>query len=307
MALELVGISKRYGSTHALHHFDAEFSNGLYGILGPNGAGKTTLVNIIVGLIAPTSGSIRYNGEDIKRLKGAFLGKIGYLPQHLGFYRNYKAYEFLRYMAVVKGLPSRQIPSLIDDALETVNLRAEKNKRLGSFSGGMIRRLGIAQALLNNPAVLVLDEPTAGLDPMERIRFRNLISRLAEERVVLLATHIVPDVEHISTEVILLGKGEKLQQASPSQLMDGIKGLVWEVSVEGEDEIQDFVRRFDIGNIVRREGCYSLRIVSGTKPCEAAISLPPSLEDVYLHYFGSRELQAGNPLPMRPVVSHGDT
>jgi ABC-2 type transport system ATP-binding protein len=305
MTLELIDVSKRYGKNHALHQFSAKFETGLYGILGPNGAGKTTLLNTIVGLIAPTGGSILYNDVDTRKLKNNFLGALGYLPQHPGFYRNYNAYEFLRYMAVVKGLPKQLRAARIDETLEAVNLGDERNKRLGSFSGGMLRRLGIAQALLNDPDLLILDEPSAGLDPMERIRLRNLISRLAEKKTVLLATHIVPDVEHISTEVVLLSGGENVQQARPSQLIDSIRGYVWEVTAEREHEVQGFVQRFDASSVIKRDNDYCLRIVSKVKPCPSAVPLPPSLEDVYLYHFGLRGLGADRPLSTSQRMQHG--
>ncbi|MDR2714056.1 MAG: ABC transporter ATP-binding protein [Coriobacteriales bacterium] len=288
VTFELAGVSKRYGKTYALKQFDAKFKNGLYGILGPNGAGKTTLVTIMVGLVAPTEGSILFNGQDTKKIKNSFLKRVGYLPQHLGFYRNYKAYEFLRYMAVVKGVPKQLISSRIDDLLETVNLTAERNKHLGSFSGGMLRRVGVAQAMLNNPDMLILDEPTSGLDPIERIRFRNLLTQLSEDRIVFLATHIVPDIEHIATEVVLLGGGKKLLQGSPAQLISSSRGYVWEVLAESESEVKKLSQHFHIGSAVRQNECYTLRIVSAIKPCAAAVSVLPTLEDVYLYHFGSQ-------------------
>ena len=288
--LTLHEITKRYGEMYALKDFNAEFTEGLYGILGPNGAGKTTLSNIIVGLISQSSGSLAYNGIGLSKILPDYLEKIGYLPQQPGYYRNYTAEEFLHYIAVIKGISKREITSRIDEVLSTVNLQDVRKKKLRTYSGGMIRRLGIAQAIINNPEILILDEPTAGLDPIERIRFRNLITQLAENRIVLLATHIVTDVEAISKEVILLNKGVKVAQASALELMGKIEGCIWETQAAGESDINSLSQKYDIGNITKRDDHYLLRIVSEEKPTESSIPQSPTLEDVYLKYFGRESL-----------------
>ncbi len=286
MSLQINEVTKVYGKKKALERFSCTLSNGVYGLLGPNGAGKTTLINIIAGVLKPTSGEIFFNGENTNRMGTRFLDKIGYLPQHPRFYKNYRAYEFLEYMSVLKGIPPKARKQRIEQVLEMVNLSDEKNKKIGSYSGGMRQRLGIAQAMLNNPDILILDEPTAGLDPKERIRFRNLISRLSDNRTVILATHIVPDVEYISEEVILLGAGTKIAQAPAANLMDAIAGKVWDVVADTDKTVQRYMERYSISNVVRRDDGYHLRVVSDNQPADHAVSQTPSLEDIYLYYFG---------------------
>lgn len=286
MSLQINEVTKVYGKKKALERFSCTLSNGVYGLLGPNGAGKTTLINIIAGVLKPTSGEIFFNGESTNRMGARFLDKIGYLPQHPRFYKNYRAYEFLEYMSALKGIPPKARKQRIEQVLEMVNLSDEKNKKIGSYSGGMRQRLGIAQAMLNNPDILILDEPTAGLDPKERIRFRNLISRLSDNRTVILATHIVPDVEYISEEVILLGAGIKIAQAPAANLMDAIAGKVWDVVADTDKTVQRYMERYSISNVVRRDDGYHLRVVSDNQPADHAVSQTPSLEDIYLYYFG---------------------
>lgn len=286
MSLQINEVTKVYGKKKALEGFSCILSNGVYGLLGPNGAGKTTLINIIAGVLKPSSGEIFFNGENTNRMGTRFLDKIGYLPQHPRFYKNYRAYEFLEYMSALKGIPPKARKQRIEQVLEMVNLSDEKNKKIGSYSGGMRQRLGIAQAMLNNPDILILDEPTAGLDPKERIRFRNLISRLSDNRTVILATHIVPDVEYISEEVILLGAGIKIAQAPAANLMDAIAGKVWDVVADTDKTVQRYMERYSISNVVRRDDGYHLRVVSDNQPADHAVSQTPSLEDIYLYYFG---------------------
>ncbi len=288
MELQINNLSKIYGKKKALNNFDCTLGNGVYGLLGPNGAGKTTLINIIVGILPATSGEIFFDKQKIENVDTQFLDKLGFLPQYPRFYKNYTAVEFLKYIAALKGIPKSEQETRINDLLETVNLSSEKDKKIGSFSGGMRQRLGIAQAMLNNPSLLILDEPTAGLDPKERIRFRNLISRLSDNRTIIIATHIVPDIEYIANEVILLGKGEKIAQSEPSVLMDSIKGKVWDVVVP-ENKIQNYMQHQLISNIVRREDGYHLRIISNEKIPDGAVPAVPTLEDVYLYYFGEEE------------------
>lgn len=286
MSLQINEVTKVYGKKKALEGFSCTLSNGVYGLLGPNGAGKTTLINIIAGVLKPTSGEIFFNGESTNRMGARFLDKIGYLPQHPRFYKNYRAYEFLEYMSALKGISPKARKQRIEQVLEMVNLSDEKNKKIGSYSGGMRQRLGIAQAMLNDPDILILDEPTAGLDPKERIRFRNLISRLSDNRTVILATHIVPDVEYISEEVILLGAGTKIAQAPAANLMDAIAGKVWDVVADTDKTVQRYMERYSISNVVRRDDGYHLRVVSDNQPADHAVSQTPSLEDIYLYYFG---------------------
>lgn len=283
MLLEIKNISKQYPKTLALDNFSADLSCGLYGLLGPNGAGKTTLISIITTLLTPTDGTVIYNGK-IARGRD-YMRKIGYLPQYPQFYKNFTAYEFLMYMSSMKGLSAKEAPKRVNELLVQVNLTEHKNKKIGAFSGGMRQRLGIAQAILNNPDILILDEPTAGLDPKERVRFRNIISKLSNDRIIILATHIVPDIECIAKEVILLKNGKLLQKASPLTLQSAMNGKVWSI-IAKEDEIENYMDKYVIANAATYEGDYSLRIISDEKPHEKAVPELPRLEDVYLYYFG---------------------
>ncbi len=286
MLLEIKNVSKQYPKTLALDQFSAELTCGLYGLLGPNGAGKTTLISIITTLLSPSSGTVLYNGKPVGGRD--YMKLIGYLPQYPRFYKDFTAQEFLLYMAAMKGLDAKSASTKVAELLEQVNLSEHKNKKIGAFSGGMRQRLGIAQAILNDPEILILDEPTAGLDPKERVRFRNIISKLSSDRIIILATHIVSDVECVAKEVILLKEGKLLHKASPLSLQTAMTGKVWSLQVD-ESEMEQYMERYVIANAAAEEGNYSLRIISDNKPNETAISESPRLEDVYLYYFGETE------------------
>ncbi|MBR4021576.1 MAG: ABC transporter ATP-binding protein [Ruminococcus sp.] len=285
MELELKNITKKYSKKTALSDVSLNLKNGVYALLGPNGAGKTTLINIITGLLMPTSGTVLFNGTAIGKNMQEYTGKIGYLPQYPKFYKNFRADEFLRYMAVMKGIEKKGIDSLVSELIEKVNLTNDSHRYIGQYSGGMRQRLGIAQALLNNPEILILDEPTAGLDPKERIRFRNLISQLSENRIVILATHIVSDVESIAKEVILLKNGEVLQIETPMNLISQMEGKVHLVQCIPE-KLEEYMNSFCISNASVCNDRYLLRIVSDNPPTENAEITIPNLEDAYLYYFG---------------------
>lgn len=286
MLLEIKNVSKRYPKTLALDQFSAELTSGLYGLLGPNGAGKTTLISIITTLLSPSSGTVLYNGKPVGGRD--YMKIIGYLPQYPRFYKDFTAQEFLLYMAAMKGLDAKSAPTRVAELLEQVNLSEHKNKKIGAFSGGMRQRLGIAQAILNDPEILILDEPTAGLDPKERVRFRNIISKLSSDRIIILATHIVSDVECVAKEVILLKEGKLLHKASPLSLQTAMTGKVWSMQVD-ESEMEQYMERYVIANAAAEEGKYSLRIISDDKPHKEAVPESPRLEDVYLYYFGETE------------------
>lgn len=286
MLLEIKDVSKQYPKTLALDHFSAKLSSGLYGLLGPNGAGKTTLISIITTLLSPSSGTVLYNGKPVGGRD--YMKIIGYLPQYPRFYKDFTAQEFLLYMAAMKGLDAKCAPTRVAELLEQVNLSEHKNKKIGAFSGGMRQRLGIAQAILNDPEILILDEPTAGLDPKERVRFRNIISKLSSDRIIILATHIVSDVECAAKEVILLKEGKLLHKASPLSLQTAMTGKVWSLLVD-EAEMEQYMQRYVIANAAAEEGKYSLRIISDDKPQKEAVPESPRLEDVYLYYFGETE------------------
>ena len=284
--LDISGITHKYGSKIALNNVNTHIGVGTTAILGPNGAGKTTLINIIVGLLKPTEGTVLLNQNNIKEMGDKYYNYVGYLPQTPRFYSNYTAKQFLLYMALLKGIEKKYITARSDELLELVNLYSEKNNKIATFSGGMKQRLGIAQAMLNDPQLLILDEPTAGLDPNERIRFRNLISQISATRIVLLATHIVSDVECIAKRVILLNKGNLLFNQDPSQLTKSIEHKVWLVTVDTEYDVNQYTEKFSVSNIKKDENDkYELRIICESSPSRDARVSNPSLEDVFLYYF----------------------
>jgi ABC-2 type transport system ATP-binding protein len=284
MKVTFKGISKRYKGKYALQDFSAELENGIYGLLGTNGAGKTTLINIFVGILKSDSGQVLIDGIDARSLGVNFLSRIGYLPQFPQFYKNFKVIEFLRYMCVLKGIPAEQGEKRAKELLEIVNLSDAAGKKIGALSGGMRQRVGIVQAMLNNPDILILDEPTAGLDPQERIRFRNLIAKFSENRTVLLATHIVSDIEFIANQVILLKNGRLLKQDTPQALVGGITGKVWEVAATDET-IDEKLNRLKVSNMMRDRHEIRLRVIDDEKPDARAVNVLPNLEDVFLYYF----------------------
>ena len=283
MAIEIKNISKNYGKKVALKKVDLVLEDGIYGLLGSNGAGKSTLLNILVTSLSQTSGEVLYNGTDIRDKGSDYLEKLGYLPQNPRFYKNYTAEEFLRYMAALKGVNPECLDKRIPKLLAFVNLKNEGKTKIGNFSGGMVQRIGIAQALINNPKILILDEPTAGLDPMERIRLRNLISNVAKNKIVIIATHIVPDVEYIANRIILLKNGEICRNDKPTVLTDEIYGKVWSVNVSA-DELSGIVTKNRISNIFCDDGIYNLRIISENQPAEGAVLVSPTLEDVFFYH-----------------------
>ena len=273
------GLNKSYGQKHALVDFSCTLTSGIYGLLGPNGAGKSTLMNIISQNLVPDSGTIRLEPE------GDILRTLGYMPQQQALYEDFSARSFLYYMAGLKKIksPGKEIEHL----LEVVNLQDAAHKRMGSYSGGMKQRVLLAQALLGNPSLLLLDEPTAGLDPRERIRIRNFISEFSRDKIVLLATHVVSDIEYIASQVILLSSGKTIGIHTTGEWLDSIEGKVCECLVS-EEEISQYQQQYQISNIFRESGGISLRIISDTLP-ENAKPVKPMLEDVYLYYSNASE------------------
>lgn len=290
MKLNIDKITKQFGNKKALDSFSTTLENGVYGLLGPNGAGKTTLINIIVGILKADTGEVKFNEVDIQTLGANYLDRIGYLPQSPTFYKNFKAMEFLLYMCAIKGISKSDSEVRTEKVLKMVNLWDERFKKVGAFSGGMRQRLGIAQALLNDPDVIILDEPTAGLDPKERIRFRNIISKLSSTKVILLATHIVSDIEYIAKEVILIKEGKVIKQAKPTELIKDMREKVWSINVN-EGEITNVLERYNISNAVFEDEIYKIRIVSDEKPTKEAVNINPNLEDVYIYYFKEKLVQ----------------
>lgn len=284
MELTIRNLSKEYGKKKAVRCFNAVLTDGVYGLLGANGAGKTTLMRMICDVQEETKGSILLNGQNIHDLGEQYRNILGYLPQHFGYYPNFTAYKFLMYIAAIKGLPQKKAHKRSVELLQRVGLTEQKDIKIKTFSGGMKQRLGIAQALLNDPQVLILDEPTAGLDPKERVRFRNLISVLAENRIVILSTHIVSDVEYIAKEILIMKSGELLQQGSPEAILQPIQEGVWECDVTGQ-EAERLEQNYIVANLKHSAGAERLRIISEMPPCKAAWNVEPTLEDLYLYYF----------------------
>lgn len=284
LKLVIDNVSKSFKNKQALQNFTAELTNGVYGLLGPNGAGKSTLMRILADISKPTSGRVLLNDTDISLMGDEYREIIGYLPQEFGVYKQFTANRFLQYFASLKGLDRAHARDKVDEVLALVNLTENKKQRVGTFSGGMKRRLGIAQALLNDPKILIVDEPTAGLDPQERVRFRNLLSDISSDRIVLISTHIVSDIEYIAKEILLLKNGELLQQSTLEWLLLDVQGKVWTVNVK-QDELASFQKQFKVGNIQRGPSGIQCRIVHDGQPFPGAQQADATLEDVYLYYF----------------------
>lgn len=285
MKLSFEHISKLYGDTAALQQIDLTLRSGVYGLLGPNGAGKTTLMRIMTDLLAPSTGRVLLEGQDIAVMGAAFRKKLGYLPQDFGVYPNFTAEQFLLYIARLKGLSKFEAKRQTDDLLHMVGLEDKKQKKLKGFSGGQRQRVGIAQALLGDPEILVLDEPTAGLDPEERIRFRGIISDLSQQKLVLLSTHIVSDLEAVANEIILLRKGVVLEMQKPASLLEQLNGQVWLVTVPAADEAA-LTKQYTCSNVMHTDGKSVIRLLSKSAPRPDAVPTAPNMEDMYLYYFG---------------------
>lgn len=285
MKLSFEHISKLYGNTTALQQIDLTLGPGVYGLLGPNGAGKTTLMRIMTDLLAPSTGRVLLDGQDIAVMGAAFRKKLGYLPQDFGVYPNFTAEQFLLYIARLKGLSKFEAKRQTDDLLHMVGLEDKKQKKLKGFSGGQRQRVGIAQALLGDPEILVLDEPTAGLDPEERIRFRGIISDLSQQKLVLLSTHIVSDLEAVANEIILLRKGVVLGMQKPASLLEQLNGQVWLITVPAADEAA-LTKQYTCSNVMHTDGKSVIRLLSKSAPRPDAVPTAPNMEDMYLYYFG---------------------
>ncbi|HEX3530579.1 MAG TPA: ABC transporter ATP-binding protein [Thermoanaerobaculia bacterium] len=282
MELVIEGVGKRYkGDFWGLRGFSLKLEPGVLGLLGPNGAGKSTLMRILATITKPTEGRVLWNGDDIARSPDGLRSVLGYLPQDFGVYPNLTAEEFLEYLAAVKGLDGGVARRRIGELLALVNLTDARKKPLGGYSGGMKQRIGIAQALLNDPRLLIVDEPTVGLDPEERVRFRNLLSELSGERIVILSTHIVSDVEATANEIAIVDHGRLLTHAEPEALLRGVEGRVWNWVLPSAD-LQAARERWKISNTVRRADGVHARVVSPVPPAASATPLVPTLEDAYL-------------------------
>lgn len=285
MELQLQKLSRRYGTKRAVDNITITLAPGVYGLLGANGAGKSTLMRMICGVLKPTSGAIRLNGKPMEELGEQYYTHLGYMPQDFGFYPDFTAREFMLYMAAVKGLSKKEATSRTDTLLHMVNLQDVADKKIRSYSGGMKQRLGIAQAELNHPSILILDEPTAGLDPKERVRFRNIISDFAKEKIVILSTHIVSDVSYIADTILMMKRGRFLLSEPMATVTNSIKGKVWEAVVD-DREAADYSRRFSVVNLHHENNRVRLRMIHETAPLPGAYPVEPSLEDLFLYHFG---------------------
>lgn len=285
MELKLDRLTKQFGSAIAVDRLSATLTPGVYGLLGANGAGKTTLMRMICDVLKPTSGSVVWNGVPIERLGERYRSVLGYLPQDFGYYPDFTALDFMLYLSALKGLDSKAAKRRSMELLDLVGLAGVAKRKVKTFSGGMKQRLGIAQAVINDPQVLVLDEPTAGLDPKERVRFRNLISALAQDKVVILSTHIVSDVEYIADEILIMRAGQIVATGTVEEILAQVSGVVWECAVTPR-EADAMSARMAVGNVrYDHNGMAVVRIVSDVPPHESGRLVEPTLEDVYLYIF----------------------
>ena len=288
MKLEINNVGKQYrGGFWGLQEFDLALHAGVLGLLGPNGAGKSTLMNILATVTKPTTGTALWNGNDIVKTPNALRTVLGYLPQDFGVYPNLNAVEFLQYMAAIKGLDGQTARRRIDELLQLVNLTGAGKRPLGGYSGGMKQRVGIAQALLNDPKLLIVDEPTVGLDPEERVRFRNLIADLSGERIIILSTHIVSDVEATATSIAIMNQGQLITHALPEALLQAVEGKVWQFTVSS-DRLMAVRQQYLISNTIRRQDGVEVRYVGAKPAAEAAVGVTPTLEDAYLYFINNK-------------------
>ena len=291
MVIEIKELSKEYGSVKALDSVNLTLSEGIHALLGPNGVGKSTLINLITDNVSRTSGQILCDGTDIRQMGAKFRSQLGYMPQQQSLYEDFTAVNFLKYIAGIKGLNVRKAKEEINILLDRVHLSSVSHRKIGGFSGGMKQRLLLAQALLGDPKVLILDEPTAGFDPMERINIRNLIKELSKDKIILYATHVVSDIECIADDIILIGKGQVICQRKPEELIGDMSGRVARIGITFE-KTEELKKRFAVGNLTQnREGIYARIIRTGDDEAfpEGAEIIKDGigLEDVYLYYFGT--------------------
>lgn len=288
MKLEIENLTKKFRDMAAVSHVNYTMEKGVYGLLGVNGAGKTTLMRMLCTLLKPSEGRILLDGEDIFEMGADYRKILGYLPQDFGYYPDLTVKDYLMYIASIKGVHRAAARKRVKELLGQVGLSKAADKKMKKLSGGMKRRVGIAQAMLNRPAILILDEPTSGLDPNERIRFRNLISELSQDRLVLLSTHIVSDVESIADEILLMKNGGFLHTGTPEEIIEGIPERVWLLTIPVH-EAPEYDKRYKVANRRNVPGGIMLRILSKERPHPNAEEEMPTLEDVFLAYFGEKE------------------
>ncbi len=285
MELTISDLTKDFGSFRAVDQVTFTMHSGVYGLLGVNGAGKTTLMRMLTTLIHPTGGEIRWDGQDVFRMDSAYRKLLGYLPQDFGYYPDFSIYDYLMYIASIKGIRPAAAKQRALRLLKQVGLSQAGHKKMKTLSGGMKRRVGIAQAMLNDPKILILDEPTAGLDPNERIRFRNLISELSEDRIVLLSTHIVSDIEYIASEILLMKDGRITLSGTAEEVIASMPERVWLFSVPRE-QVDRYLAAYRVSNLKTTPAGATLRVLSAECPAAGAVETAATLEDVFLHYFG---------------------
>jgi len=292
MKLMINSVSKLYkGKIWGLRDFSLDLEPGVLGLLGPNGAGKSTLMRILATITRPSEGRVTWNGTDIAQSPNELRAVLGYLPQDFGVYPNLNAIEFLQYIAAIKGLNGRSARKRIDELLQILNLLDVRKQPLGSYSGGMKQRIGIAQALLNDPQLLIVDEPTAGLDPEERVRFRGLLSELSGERIIILSTHIVSDVEATATHITLIKQGHLLTYTTPEKLLQAVAGKVWEWVVPSTD-LPALKQQFLVNSTIQRSAGVVVRAVADEAPSKNAQPATPRLEDAYLYFVADKKTRA---------------
>lgn len=284
MELVIRNVSKHYGTKKAVNQVSLTLGPGIYGLLGANGAGKTTLMSMICGLLKPTGGSIQYNGKNIDELGNHYANLLGYLPQGFGYYPNFTGRDFLLFMAAVKGINAKFAKVRTEEMLKLVGLESVANKNIRTYSGGMKQRLGIAQALLNDPEIIVLDEPTAGLDPKERIRFRNILTNLSRNKILILSTHIVSDIESIADQIIMLKKGQVIVKGTVDAIIAPINDCVWQGLVL-ERQLDVLMSQYCVSHQRHMGEEVQLRIISEEKPFQNAEQVQPTLEDVYIYTY----------------------
>ena len=287
MKLIIKNISKEFKDKLAVDNFSVTLNSGIYGLLGPNGSGKTTLMRILADVSEPSSGEILVNGDSKNKLGADYRNLIGYVPQNIGFYKNFTAEKFLYYVCALKGIDKSIERNKVDELLKFVNLEKDRKRKIGKFSGGMKQRLGIAQALLNDPKILILDEPTAGLDPNERIRFKNLVSKLSKDKIIIFSTHIVSDIEFIANEILVMKDGKLVEKSSLEDILDSVRGKVYTLNIS-EIDLEGIQNEFKISSMARGNNGISVRVVGDNnlsiKEFEH-IEETPNLEDVFLYYF----------------------
>lgn len=288
--LVMKDVGKQYGDFTALNEINLEFERGIYGLLAPNGAGKTTLIKMLVSLIAPTKGEILYNGANIVELDDDYRDILGYLPQHFGFYKHYTPKKYLMYLAALKGIEKKSATARIEELLENVALTDVANKKMRKFSGGMIQRVGIAQALLNDPKILILDEPTAGLDPKERARFRRILTSLSRDRLIIISTHIVSDIESIANQVIMIKNQKILFNESAQSICETLRGKTYEALISN-GELEAFRKKYVLLGEKQEESNVRVRFVHKGESDKDLTMVTPNLEDVFLYEYRDR-LQA---------------